>query len=272
MSDFTQNTYLRLLETLQAEQYQFQPLGEYLRFPAKKCIILRHDVDKRPRNSLELAKMEYEKGIRGVYYFRAVTESWDEGIIQQIATLGHEIGYHYENLAFCQGNEEEAYEDFMKNLDRMRELVPVTTIAMHGSPRSKYDPKDLWKKYHYKELEIIGEPYFDLDFSKVLYLSDTGRRWDGHKVSVRDHVNNDLHRELVENGIVIRSTDDLIQAVRKQVLPDQIMINVHPQRWHRSKWLWMEELISQNLKNVVKRLLLQTKKQSQQAPPDQRSP
>ena len=27
------------------------------------------------------------------------------------------------------------------------------------------------------------------DFNKVFYLTDTGRRWDGHKVSVRDKVN-----------------------------------------------------------------------------------
>jgi hypothetical protein len=33
---------------------------------------------------------------------------------------------------------------------------------------------------------IIGEPYFDVDFSKMLYLTDTGRRWDGGIVSVRD--------------------------------------------------------------------------------------
>ena len=59
---------------------------------------------------------------------------------------------------------------------------------MHGSPRSPWDSKDLWKKYNYRDYGIIGEPYFDIDFSKVLYLTDTGRHWDGEKVSVRDKV------------------------------------------------------------------------------------
>src|SRR5690625_8018545 len=46
--------------------------------------------------------------------------------------------------------------------------------------------RDLWKWYSYRDYGIIAEPYFDLDFSRVLYLTDTGRRWDGDKGSVRD--------------------------------------------------------------------------------------
>ena len=59
-------------------------------------VILRHDVDRRPLNALTTAKLENELGIRGTYYFRIVPESFDETIIKQIAELGHEIGYHYE--------------------------------------------------------------------------------------------------------------------------------------------------------------------------------
>jgi hypothetical protein len=57
---------------------------------------------------------------------------------------------------------------------------------MHGSPLSKYDNKMLWGKYDYHDFGIIGEPYFDVNFEEVLYLTDTGRRWDGKAVSVRD--------------------------------------------------------------------------------------
>ncbi len=39
---------------------------------------------------------------------------------------------------------------------------------------------------------IIGEPYFDVDFSRVFYLTDTGRRWDGDAVSVRDKVKSEV--------------------------------------------------------------------------------
>jgi len=81
-----------------------------------------------------------------------------------------------------------AYVEFCKNLEYFRTFYPVKTICMHGSPLSKYDNRDIWNKYDYKKLGLIGEPYFDIDFSKVLYLTDTGRCWDGDKVSVRDKV------------------------------------------------------------------------------------
>jgi hypothetical protein len=68
----------------------------------------------------------------------------------------------------------------------MREIAPAVTICMHGSPLSKWDSRLLWQKYNYRDFGITGEPYFDIDFSQVLYLTDTGRRWDGEKVGLRD--------------------------------------------------------------------------------------
>ena len=59
---------------------------------------------------------------------------------------------------------------------------------MHGSPLSKWDNRDLWKRYNYRDYGIIAEPYFDLDFDEVFYLTDTGRSWNNSKASVRDKV------------------------------------------------------------------------------------
>ena len=123
---------------------------------------------------------------------------------------------------------------------------------MHGSPMSKYDSRDIWKKYDYKKLGIIGEPYFDIDFSLVFYLTDTGRRWDGDKVSVRD-------KPVVSEKLKVKSekfstTYDIIKACLKNTLPPQIMLTIHPQRWTDNPLLWTKELVMQNVKNLVKRL------------------
>ena len=101
--DFTLEKYAALLDALKA--YGFQSL------------VLRHDVDLLPGNSLRTARLEAEKGMLGIYYFRAVPESWDEGIIKEIAALGHEIGYHYESLTTCNGDVDQAYADFCHNLE-----------------------------------------------------------------------------------------------------------------------------------------------------------
>lgn len=243
--DFTLEKYKALLTQLQYEEYEFQTFNDFISYRKKKSVVLRHDVDLLPENSLRFAKIQNEFGIQGTYYFRAVPESWDEDIILGIESLGHEIGYHYENLTICNGNQEEAIEDFALNLERLRSISKVSTICMHGSPKSKYDSKDLWLSNRYQDFGIIAEPYFDVDFNEVFYLTDTGRMWDGHKFSVRDKVNSSF-------GLTYHATDDIISGLINCELPDQIMFTFHPQRWHINRFLWAKELLQQNIKNVVK--------------------
>jgi len=153
---------------------------------------------------------------------------------------------------------ESAYEDFKKNLKLLRDLVPVSTICMHGSPRSPYDSKDIWKHHSYQDLGIIGEPYFETDFSQVFYLTDTGRRWDGYKVSVRDKIEG-FQEDWNAKGWTFHSTDDVIQALRQNTLPNQLMITTHPQRWFDFGYAWLKELVMQNLKNIVKGIIVRFK-------------
>jgi hypothetical protein len=247
--DFTLKKYKVLLKALVNQNFTFQTFENFLESPEKKSIILRHDVDLLPDNSLVFAKIQAENKIKGTYYFRAVPESWDENIIKEIASLGHEIGYHYEDLTTCKGDFDKAFKDFDKNLTELRKLSPVSTICMHGSPMSKYDSKDLWKKFNYKDQNIIGEPYFDIDFHKVLYLTDTGRRWDGEKVSIRDKVNNSYKQSF-------HTTQNIIDAANNNLLPNQVMMTFHPQRWTDNKALWYKEFVTQNFKNQIKRFLV----------------
>ena len=257
--DFTRDKYRQLLKQLKGSGYEFVTFAEYCRgcLP-QRFVILRHDVDLKPHNSLEVATDEKSIGANATYYFRAVPESWDDSIIQAIRQMGHEVGYHYESLTTCNGNVQQAFEDFKKNLEQLRKLVPVSTICMHGSPRSPYDSKDIWRKYDYKELNIIGEPYLSTDFSKMLYLTDTGRRWDGYKVSVRDKIEV-YQEEWNAKGWSFHSTDDIIKALKENRLPDGLMITTHPQRWFDFGISWMKELLLQNAKNVVKRVIVMLK-------------
>ncbi len=222
-----------------------------------KCIVMRHDVEKHPERALRFAQIEHAKGIRATYYFRAVPESWDETIIRLIAALGHEVGYHYESLTTTNGDVDAAYQDFCKHLAELRKLVPVTSICMHGSPRSPYDSKDIWKKYSYRDLDIVAEPYLDTDFSQWFYLTDTGRRWDGYRVSVRDRIPQ-YQEEWDKAGLSFHSTNDIIRRIN--TLPPRIMITTHPQRWNPFGLAWFKELIMQSIKNVIKRLLILLRK------------
>lgn len=83
---------------MRTQGYFFQTFEEYIQSPKEKFVILRHDVDRKPGNALVIAKTEKEADIKASYYFRIVKESYDENIIKIIADMGHEIGYHYEDL------------------------------------------------------------------------------------------------------------------------------------------------------------------------------
>lgn len=250
--DFTRKKYTELLVELKKAGYRFKTYSEYcLEKPTGRFVVVRHDVDLRPDYSLATAKIEHGLGVRAVYYFRAVPESWDENIIKEIASLGHEIGYHYESLTTCNGDVEAAYIDFCDNLRRLRGLAEVKTICMHGSPKSPYDSKDIWKKHSFKELSIIGEPYLTTDFSTMLYLTDTGRRWDGYKVSVRDKVAG-YQEQWCREGYSYHATNEIIGDLQQKLLPEQLMLTTHPQRWMNFGLGWLKELALQNAKNVVK--------------------
>jgi hypothetical protein len=244
--DFTISKYNELIQALKNNGYEFQTIHDFLTNPSDKSIVLRHDVDLKPENSLRFARIQHDYGIKGTYYFRAKSYSWKPKIVKEIHDLGHEIGYHYENLSSCNGNFERAILDFQKNLSDFRNLVPITTICMHGSPLSKYDNKDLWDKYSYKNYDIIGEPYFDIEYNNVFYLTDTGRSWDGAKFSIRDKVSTNYTEKF-------STTDDIIAATSKINFPKQIVFTFHPQRWNDNFNKWFIELISQSIKNSVKK-------------------
>ncbi|MCB0530668.1 MAG: hypothetical protein H6574_03795 [Lewinellaceae bacterium] len=245
MRDFTLGIYRQLLDALKGAGYRFQTFEQFLQTPADRAIMLRHDVDDRKLHSLEFARIQKEKGIVGTYFFRMVPESFDESVIRAIYNMGHEIGYHYEDMDFARGNLREAIRYFEKHLARLRKVVPVSTICMHGSPRSRYDNKDVWQHYDYRDYGILGEPYFDLDFKKVYYLTDTGRRWNGSAVSVRDKVENHFDLEF-------KSTPEIIQCIQEGDFPDQTMFNFHPQRWTDNSRLWLTDKYQQHAKNAVK--------------------
>ena len=257
--DFTLKQYEKLINSLKDKNYSFLSFKKYIHnIDTIKnddlIVILRHDVDDKPENSLKMAKLEHSLGILGSYYFRQVPCSWDEAIIKSIEKLGHEIGYHYETMDTANGDIDKAWEQFKTYLKKLRKISNVSTVCMHGSPQSKFDNKDIWHKYDYRNVDIIGEPYFDIDFNHVLYLTDTGRRWDGFNVSIRDKVS--TQKKWADKGFLFHSTNDIIDKIKNKDFPNQIMFNFHPQRWNDKFYPWLKELIIQNLKNQIKRLII----------------
>jgi hypothetical protein len=281
--DFTPTAYRYLLLALQQANFAFFTFEDWCNGKALgRFVILRHDVDKKASHSLTIAKIEYELGIRATYYFRVVPPSNQPAIIQSIAALGHEIGYHYEEMSIFNGNVENSIEHFKLQLDYFRQFYPVKTISMHGSPTSKWDNRNIWKTYNYRDYDIIGEPYFDFlikstsNIPKIIYFTDTGRMWNGDKFNVRDkfsekHLQSTMVDDIdfEDNEVKIQdsqfdmlsipnihSTHDFIDWLKSSPNQTIMMITTHPQRWTDNIIEWVQELFMQYLKNQVKRLLV----------------
>lgn len=243
MHDFTPEQYQLLIKALSDSNIRHT---------------IMHDVDARPENALSIAQMEAEMGMHTTYYFRSMHFMSHAETIKAIVALGHEAGYHYECLTTTRGDVEAAYEDFCRNLHRIREIAPVRTACAHGSPRSPYDSQNIWKQHDIHSLGIDYEPLLDTDFSKTLYLTDTGRRWDGRRVSVRDKVPQ-YQEQWEQEGLVFHTTSDIIHAISDLHHPihrKALLVNTHPQRWMPFGMRWMAEAGAQWWKNQAKRLLV----------------
>ena len=257
MKDFTFNIYEKLLNSFLQNNYEFQTLETFHNFQISKSqnqqIVMRHDVDRKPQNALQMAKLENKLGIKATYYFRIVRSSFDKKIIRKIVEMGHEIGYHYENMAMVNGSYEKAIKDFEKNLRIFRQICPVKTIAMHGRPLSKWDNRELWKKYSYHDFGITCEPYFDFNFNEIFYVTDAGRCWNNMAVNRRDKVETEFEFK-------VETTNNLIELLDKKELPKKTIINIHPEHWAKNDIEWYKILIIRKLKNFIKKKIIRGKK------------
>lgn len=251
MRDFTLDIYKELLQKFLKRGYRFITVEEYFTQPierGKKYILMRHDVDRKPQNSLAMAEIENSFGVKATYYFRTIPQTLKPYIIQKIALLDHEIAYHYESLAQQNGDYEKAIEDFKRNLETLRKIYPIKNIAMHGRPTSQWDSRLLWEKFDYREFGILSEPYFDIDFHKVLYLTDASRSWNNSAFNVRDKVESSFQ-------FYFTHTQDIIKALDDGKFPQAIMFNIHPEHWARSSREWYKTLFIRGVKNSLKRVL-----------------
>lgn len=236
--DFTLKVYRKLLEVLCSHNYKLCRIDDQKTEFGKNTIFIRQDVDSKPENSLAFARIQNELGIRSTFYFRITPVSFNKGIIEEIQRLGHQIGYHYEEMSLAarisankyglkgHGREEEiagiAMELFERNLEKIRYNSNVDSICMHGSPFSSWDSRLIWKYYDYATLDIKSEPYFDFCFEESLYLTDTARRWDGDVFSSRDKLNSLINTIHPAGNIMLKNdanlSDPFQDWIRKPII------------------------------------------------------
>ena len=114
--DFTMDRYSDLCEAIVQSGYSPMTVRDYLetdRLPSRLAVV-RHDVDVTPRHEQKIAQIEKGFGIRATYYFRYKRGVFRPDVMRQIASIGHEVGYHYEAMDKGKGNSQKALEVFRR--------------------------------------------------------------------------------------------------------------------------------------------------------------
>ncbi|TFZ03831.1 hypothetical protein [Ramlibacter humi] len=248
MRDFTLEQYAVLVDFLRG---QVGPLCSVLQWNRNRpeCgVLVRHDVDRKPANALAMARLEAARGMFTTYYFRVVGSAWDEDVIRKVAALGHEVGYHYEDLTLARGDFGRAHELFSGHLARLRRLAPVLTVTMHGSPLSPHNNIDMWNQGHRADYGLEADAFLDVDYAGMPYFTDTGRSWGGGAANLRD--------KPASAGAPpqIRTSAELMAYVTG-ARPVRLALSAHPERWANDPIDWCAQLAKDTGINAVKRVL-----------------
>ena len=241
--DFTYQAYADLLDAGLDGGYEFLTVREYLRGESlpERFVVLRHDVDRKPWNALQMARIEAVRDVPATYYVRAIEKTFKPDLLVELAELGHEVGYHYEDLVAEDGDVGAAHDSFRRNLERFRRCVDVDTVCMHGNPLSPHDNRDMWADGApgYGDYDLLGEAYLSMDFDDVAYFSDTGRTWRDGALKVKDHTMGEG-----EKALQVDSTWELVELLREGRL-ERVCLLAHPNRWAGS----VAELLSERAKD-----------------------
>jgi len=250
--DFTFDTYRDLLIGLLRSDFEILTIRAFLsRHDAcGPLALLRHDVDRRPENALQMAKLEASIDIRSTYYFRVCEKVFDEELIKAVSALGHEIGYHYEVLDRARGDVRQALLIFEQELARLRRLALVDTACMHGNPLTPWNNLDFWQHYSLAQFALQGEAYLSIRDPKLYYTTDTGRGWNRGRYNLKDF----FGLTPVKSLPAAASTRQLMELVGTREYP-KIYLQIHPNRWSwlKSQWYrqWGEDLCLNGIKLLL---------------------
>lgn len=173
--NFTYDGYIRLYDLLQSRQYNAANYHNY----TKKCVILRHDIDFDIDAALNMAEIEYENNIKSTYFVIVTSDFYNVHSLEsriklkRIVELGHEIGVHYDELAYPNdiGNIDKIIKNIQQEGTILEDIVgqTITTVSMHRPSQEIIE----------KNISIPGfiNSYGIEFFHEFKYVSDSRRCW-----------------------------------------------------------------------------------------------
>lgn len=141
-------------------------------------MILRHDVDQSLSQTVKMAELEAEEGVRSTWFVLLRTDFYNvfskagTEALWHIRSLGHEIGLHFDEASYAPAlGPDEVVQNIIKECGLLSALLEtrVSTVSMHRPSKSTLEA----------DFQIPGivNSYGKTFFRDFKYLSDSRRRW-----------------------------------------------------------------------------------------------
>lgn len=163
---FNLDQYKQILENASAYNYTFSNYkGNH-----DKMIILRHDIDVSPKLALEMAKIEFDLGIKSIYFFMVRSPFYNlfsranDSIVREIIDMGHHIGLHFDEGYYSKNLDLQTLID--EEIDILEKCfsINIDTVSFHQPSQ----------KIINNEISIKQINTYDKHFFKdIKYLSDS---------------------------------------------------------------------------------------------------
>lgn len=278
--DFTYAKYKGIIAAIASSEYQVLKIKDYITMDKlpEKFVIIRHDVDLDAYYQLKFAQLEHQHNIHTSFYFRKIDKTFKEDVIDEVAGLGHEVGYHYEVFTKAKGDPVEAVKIFKSEQAVFSKKWKSLTVCPHGGsfvdnadgyslknmirliPKlvsgkavfSKHVNFDMWDTNTFDDFGIMGDAYRSVDFSDILYLSDTGRSWN------KRYKRLDKVDSRVNPLFDIKSSDDIIDVIKNESV-DKIYLLVHFEQWKDNFKDWLAWYAAQIIRRTGKKIIFRDK-------------
>ena len=174
--EFTLKHYQTLLKKAKQSNYTFINYEDYEKFNGK-YIILRHDIDISLEKALEMAKIESLEGISATYFLMLTSEFYNvlspyaRKIVEEMSSLGHQIGLHFDPTTYHYSTKEELENIIQQEVQILSSIIQkkVTTLSFHRPSKEVLE-----NNYQF---EGLINTYSHVFFKDIKYISDSRKRW-----------------------------------------------------------------------------------------------
>jgi len=210
-------------------------------------LLIRHDIDGQFSKSVQMAKWEYEKGIRSTYFVLPSRDYFDYSDkciedLKAIVDYGHEIGLHNNALREYLASELSYDTTLRMPLYYLRKF----DIEIKGTSAHYFDNCEMWEEFdpkkirpQYEEgtypkvsLKDYGFEYEAYFVDYHIYLTDSARKISGAILSEWIYHPSEYELRYSEQNLGM----DVIPIFNKSC--GAMMLLLHPQSWKERGGEW----------------------------------